>query len=67
MRIEYVVVSPPPKLLDDCPVTLWDGGDWLEVADLAEARKRDLLDCNADKAALRRYVRAARDAFDRDD
>ncbi len=56
-------MTPPDELLRDCPVPPWAGGDWLAVADLAEDRKRALLDCNADKAALRDHVHRTLEAF----
>lgn len=64
-RIEYRLWTPPAYLLADCPVTEWAGGEWADVVDLAEARKADLADCNADKAALRASVEAAEAAWGR--
>lgn len=62
---EYRLWTPPANLLADCPVTEWAGGTWADVVDLAESRKADLADCNADKAALRSSVEAAKAAWGR--
>lgn len=59
MQTEYRVIVPAEHLLADCPVTEWQGGDWLAVSDLAEARKADVENCNADKRAIRAQVEEA--------
>lgn len=59
-RTEYRVWTPPDHLLEDCPVTLWTGGDWADVVDLAEARRADLKHCNTHKRALRKSMEAAK-------
>lgn len=59
--------SPPEHLLADCPVTPWSGEDWSDVAELAESREADLEACNQDKAALRRELEKAEEAWGEDD
>ncbi|WP_299310685.1 hypothetical protein [uncultured Halomonas sp.] len=48
-------------------MTPWTGEDWADVVELAEARLADVQACNADKAALRESVAAAREAWGQDD
>ena len=65
--IEYRLWTPPAHLLADCPATPWTGEDWADVVELAEARLADVQACNADKAALRESVAAAREAWGQED
>lgn len=50
----------PDHLLRDCPIPVWDGRVYEDIAVLAEARKKALKDCNDDKAAARAYQEEAR-------
>lgn len=64
---QYRVIAPPVHLMVESPIPAWAGGDWAAVIDLAEARRVSLDQCNADKRAIRDYVRHARETFESDD
>lgn len=55
VEIRYEQIYIPDSMLPGCPGVDWNGGPWQAVADLAEARRTALKDCDARFAAARAY------------
>lgn len=57
VKTETIYVYPPTSLTKDCPVPVYKGTKWKDVADYAVQLQGRLKQCNADKAAIRKLVK----------
>lgn len=56
VRTETEFLYPPPSLMASCPVPVYNGDTWGDVAEYAVQVRKVALECDSDKKALRDWA-----------